>query len=560
MMPKLPAMAFARGSQPMRTSSFLRNCRAAVALLFAVMTVPTLGLVGLAVDYGIWNEAYSSLSLAASAAALNAAKTAASAKALSDASYITEGTTSGQQWFAAELGQGTYAATVTSTTPTVTIATNGSFVTATVTFSSTVKSVFGRLFKQASYNISTSAAATMSSGTFVEVVLMLDTSSSMGIGATTTDMQTLMQQSPCDPSNEFIRTSSNSTYTQVVGESYSLYQYLWQGQSYNGALATPVKTGSLSFVPAIANATMPTYCSQTQVSAGTCKQAEQCPTAVNGYPAYAGPPCAFACHSDGTKAAGLGTDLWAMARKNGVTLRLDTLKLATNQVLTAMQSDNIATMNNLSVGIYTFNTTLNPIYPGANCTPKAVGCEAGSAWSTAISAVGSPPKAGSGIYTDTGIQPAVAGTSGNNDDTEVEEAMSSLATNYVTAAGDGTAATKPKKVLMLITDGFEDDPTGAGYNGLRQAMPSSACTPFKTMGYTVYVVYTPYYPLMHTWYLANGVPIVEGTGSNSITANLAACSSDPNNDFITATDTASLSSALLTFLTDALDTPATFTK
>jgi Flp pilus assembly protein TadG len=532
-----------------------------VALLFATMIIPIIGLVGLAIDYGIWNEAYSSLSVAASAASLNAAKTAASALALADSNYATEGATAGKQWFLAELGQGSYAATTGTTPPTVTITTKSNYVTATVSFTSTVKSIFGKVFKRTTYPITVTAAATMSAGSYLEVVLMLDNSSSMGIGADTTAMTTMMKSSPCDASNEFTRTSSSSTYTQATPEAYSLYQYLWQGVKYDGAMATPVVSGSLTLNPATPTTSSPTvsYCSAAQVTSGLCKTAEQCPTNVNGYAAYAGPPCAFACHSDSSKPAGQGNDLWHTARVNGVTLRLDTLKVATNLVLTAMQTNNISAINNLSVGIYTFNTTLNPIYPGTSCTPQAFGCEAGSNWTTAISAVGSPPKAGSGVYTDTGIQPPVAATSGNNDNTEVEEAMSNLANNYVTAAGNGATAATPRKVLMLITDGYEDDPLGSGLNGLRQAMPASACTPFKNMGYTVYVVYTPYYPLMHTYYLANMVSTVESTGAGSITYNLQACASNAN-DFITATDQTSLNAALLAFLTDALDSPATFTQ
>jgi hypothetical protein len=137
--------------------------------------------------------------------------------------------------------------------------------------------------------------------------------------------------------------------------------------------------------------------------------------------------------------------------------------------------------------------------------------------------------------------------------------MSKLANNYVTAAGDGSSASQPRKILILITDGLEDDPTGTGYNGLRQAMPYSACTPFKTMGYTVYVIYTPYYPLLHEWYLASGMPIVEGTGTASIAYNLKTCASN-SNDYVIASDQATLNSDLLAFLTDALDAPATFTR
>ncbi len=537
-----------------------RDRRGAVAVLFATMIIPIVGVVGLAIDYGIWNEAYSSLSLAASSAALNAAKFAASAKAQGDSNYISEGVTAGQQWFLAELGQGSYAADPGTARPTVTVSINANIITANVSYSRTVNAVFGKIFKKAQYPISVTASATMSAASYLEVVLMLDNSSSMAIGATTADMTTMMQNTPCFTTNEYSRTASDSSYKQVYNQKYSIFQYSWEGATYDGGMAYPVVAGAMSYKAATPpdTSTPVDYCDASAVANGYCPQTEQCPTNVNGYPAYAGPPCAFACHSDASQPAGLGTDQWALARQKGLTLRLDTLKVATNLVLTAMQKNNVSSMNNLSVGIYTFNTTLNPIYPGTGCTPQASGCEAGSDWSTAISDVGLPPQS-AGVYTDTGIQPAVAGTSGNNDNTEVEEAMSSLANNYVTAAGDGSSATKPRKVLILITDGMEDDPTGTGYNGLRQAMPSSMCQPFKNMGYTVYVIYTPYYPLMHVSYLPALVPVAEGSGATSITYNLQACATNAD-DYIAATDQSSLNSAVLAFLTNALDSPATFTQ
>jgi len=533
--------------------------RGAVSVLFATMIIPIVALVGLAIDYGMWNETYSSLSLAASAAALNAAKMAAGADAKGDTSYLTEGQTAGQQWFLAELGQGAYAADPNGLTPpTVTVTNVANVITATVTYTGTVNSIFGRIYRKALYPISVSATATMSSGSYLEVILMLDNSSSMGIGATVTDMNTLMSQSPCDQSNAFARTQSNSTYSQLSNDAYSEFQTSWQGGNYDGTMTQPVMDGTLTLKPATPSnpsVAIP-FCYATTVANGTCQQEELCQNELNNYPAFAGPPCAFACHWDGNSVAGNGIDLWALARKKGVTLRLDTLKNATQKVLQAMQSNNMAT-NNLSVGIYTFNTSLTQVYP-TGCTPLAAGCEAGSSWSTAMSAVGLPPQT-AGVYTDTGIQPPLAVTAGDNDNTAVEEAMSNLATKYVTAAGDGSTAAKPRKVLILITDGFEDDPLASyGINGLRQAMPASACAPFKTMGYTVYVIYTPYYPLMHAWYLQYGIPIVEGTGTGSITYNLTNCATN-SNDFVTASNQSSLDTALLGFLTDALDSPATFT-
>jgi Flp pilus assembly protein TadG len=545
----------------MQLASIARARRGAVSVLFATMIIPIVGLVGLAIDYGIWNESFSSLSLAASAAALNAAKTAASAAANNDTNYISEGQTAGSQWFLAELGQGSYAADSGTSPPTVSVTRQAAMITANVSYTSTVSSVFGRIYRKALYPITVNATATMSAGSYLEVVLMLDNSSSMGLGATVADMNTLMKRSPCDQSNAWIRTKSNATYSQASMENYSEFQLSWAGNTYNstGGVTVPVMDGSLWLQPATPyNPTVGVpECNAIWVPNGQCAQVEQCPGNINGYPAYAGPPCAFACHWDGGSMAGNGNDLWALARRQGVALRLDTLKNATQNTLTAMQTNNMA-INNLSVGIYTFNTSLTQVYP-TNCTPQAFGCEAGSDWPTASSRVGWPPQT-AGVYTDTGIQPALAALGGDNDNTAVEEAMNNLATNYVTAAGDGSSASKPRKVLILITDGFEDDPLASvGINGLRQAMPSSACQPFKDMGYTVYVIYTRYYPLPHTWYLANGIPIVEGTTSASIQYNLNACASN-SNDFVIATDQSSLKSALLAFLTDALDSPATFIR
>jgi len=535
--------------------------RSAVALFFAAMAVVVIGMVGIAIDFGIWNENYSTLSLAASSAALNAAKTAANADLLNDPNYIAEGQAAGQQWFPAELGQGAYAAQIATTLPTVSMTVTATNITATVTYTSTVNSIFGKLFSKASYPITVSAAATMPVASYVEVIMMLDNSASMAIGGTTADMLTLSEISPCDPANEFVRTAASSTYSQATPNNYGIYQYSWNGKNYDGTLPTPITSGSSTYTPTLyrgGSGSSVAYCDATAVSNGYCQNLQQCAANVNGYPAYAGPPCAFACHSDGSNAAGLGTDLWAAARRNGVTLRFDLLKNATNLVLDDMQSYNITTLNNLSVGIYTFNTKLNAIYPGGTtCTTNNLNTiEACSNFATAEAAVGSPPAAGSGIYTDTGIQPAVAGSGQtNNDDTAYRESMNTLATTGVTAAGNGTSAATPKKVLFLVTDGFEDDPNG----GARDAMPSSSCQAFKNLGFTVYVVYTPYYPVMHSSYLSSWIPVVEGTGSNSITYNLTACASAAS-DYISASNQTTLNAALEGFLKMALNSPASFTK
>jgi hypothetical protein len=280
---------------------------------------------------------------------------------------------------------------------------------------------------------------------------------------------------------------------------------------------------------------------------------------VTYYP-LAGPPCTFACHWDSTKAAGSGNDLWALARRNNIQLRFDLVKNATNTVLQQMATDNISTLNNLSVGIYTFNSTVTQIYPNpATCGVSGSStCEAGSQFATAESLVGSPPTYPA--TADTGIQPVIGGLTGNNDNTAFPEDMNSLYNTYVTKAGSGANAASPQKVLFLITDGFLDDP----YTSLRQAFQSSYCTQFKNAGYKVYVVYTPYYPVEHQAYFANDwAQYVEQTGSQSISYQLQACSSNTStNDsyYISAADQTSLTTALLSFLKNAEQSPARFTE
>jgi hypothetical protein len=539
----------------------LRKDRASsVALLFAIMAIAVIGLVGAAVDYGFWNQTVASLSLAANGAALNAVKVAAAGELANDSAYLTEGTTAGTNWFEGQINSN--AAHFTNPVPTVSVS-GTTTVTATVSFSSEVTSIFGRWFGIKQYPISVTATAVIQNAPYLEVVLMLDNSSSMDIGATTADMQTLMNKSGCDQSNVYYENSAGA-YVNDNEDQYGVYQYQSTYGNYDGTLTYPIVDGSVTMTPA-KNTGIAT-CDPANVTSGACTVAEQCPQTINKNPTYAGPPCAFACHWDGTKQAGLGTDLWAAARKEGVTLRLDLVKNATNTVLQAMQSYNVGSLNNLSVAVYTFNSQLNPIYPAPGCTPQTFGCEAGNDFATAMTDVGSPPTPGSGVYTDTGIQPVVGQLQdvGNNYDTAVTESMTDLATNYVTPAGNGTSPTSPRKVLFLITDGFMDDPNLYGSGSARAAMPASTCTQFKNLGFTVYVVYTPYYPLMHIAYLQNWISMVEGTGTNSITYNLQQCSSytnaqNLNTYFIEATNQTQLNQALSGFLLTALQQAAKFT-
>jgi hypothetical protein len=564
-----------------------RGRRGAVALIFATMAVPIVGFTGLAVDYGLWSQTYTALDLAANTAALNAARIAAAAYLANDTNYAAEGQTAGTQWFNAALNQQSYSATSGTITPNVTVALGSASMVVTVTFSGSLKSIFGNLFQVTSYTVGGQAVASIPVAPYTEVVLFLDNSSSMDIAASVSGINQLMTLSACDPSNAFYdpngTTTNQANWTNQTLNTYGIYQLSYGGQTFSGNTAAGVTLSPVvndpapttPFPAATANeyptGTMTVtngsssfsfgapFVSTSYATGQTCQGV--LPKQSDGTYPIPGPPCAFACHwtnSASGDARGGTADLWGLARRNNIQLRFDLLKNATNTVLAQMASDNLSSINNLSVGVYTFNSTVTQIYP-ENCTPQAPGCEAGSNFSMAQADVGSPPTYPS--VTDTGIQPTVGARTGDNDDTAFPEDMNTLASNYVTAAGDGTSSIKSKKVLMIVTDGFQDDPYQAqGSSSERRAFDPSYCTQFKNMGYTVYVVYTPYYPVVHIAYLMNNwAALVQGTGSTSISYNLQQCASSAN-DYIAATDQATLNAALLTFLKDALNQPARFTK
>jgi Flp pilus assembly protein TadG len=522
---------------PLRYASRRRALRArgSVSVLFALSALPLLTLVGLGIDYGFWCQSYATLSMAADAAAMNAARVAVTGESQNDPNYVREGWVAGMVWFSANGGP-----YVNNATAKVTVS-GTNIVTAQVQFTGTVPAMLGGfLLRKTTYQISGGASAVATLAPYLNVDILLDNSSSMDIGATPTDIFIMQEITACAPSGAYSGPDSSGNYIQPLSHQVYLgYQCSMGGHTYDGGLPCPI-------TPPIPPATFSTYVPGTNFNAPGPSCQGWLPQQANGTYPRAGPPCAFACHFDTSKPAGTGNDFFGVARSTlgtgwPVTLRIDTVKTATNQVIAAMQSSNLA-IDNLNVGIFAFNTTLTQVYPNIG--------EAGNDWAAAEAAVGTPPTAGNLV--EQGIQPDTNGGS----DTDFPDAMTGLATKYLTPAGDGTTASTPRKALFLITDGFQDYGT-AGGGSSQQAFDPGYCAIFKNMGYTVYVVYTPYYPLMNYNYLNLYTGIVEGTGPGSLSYNLQACASAPS-DYIKVSDAASLNAALQGFLKLALISPARF--
>ena len=507
--------------------------RGGVAIIFAVLLVPLISCIALAIDFSFYIQARAQVNLAADAAAIHAVRLASQlynggSTSLADAE--TAGIQAGRQWFAAQLGK-TDAASVSDQNVAVAVRylpAPGGFAS-DVAYTGRIGNKLGA-FITPSWPVTTKATAQFNNN-YLEIIMMLDNSSSMLIGATDSDMLHMMQITPCYSANALY---PGKTKPALDVGMYSHYRCSGGGRSYTGNIQCPVPVAPPYTYPTLPVASAMVY---NYTGGPSCKG--WLPQQANGQYPTAGPPCAFACHEDGSKPPGQGTDLYALARStigtaNPITLRFDLLKKATNQMLSKMAAS-AAVSGNLSVGINTFSTGLTQVYPTRG--------EAGSDFTAAIAAVGAPPTAAN--QPDTGIQPDAFVTAGAHSDTNFPAAMDALG-KIATASGDGKTAASPQKALILITDGLADYNNGGTISGVDIAR----CNRFKAMGYIVYVVYTPYYPLIWYWYYLNQAAVVEGSGPGSVIYNLKQCASGTD-AFIAASNGPSLNAALQGILASA---------
>lgn len=561
----------------MSRTSCRKDRRSAVALLFAILAIPVVGLVGLAIDFGYWNQTYASLSLAASGAAMNAVKIAAAETLSKDPNAIADGVAAGKQWFVSQVGPtANYShLIVTNGAVAVNIPPNNqppppaSQITAQVIYTGTLNSVFGNLFSVFNYPLNVSATATQGLAPYLDVEILLDNSPSMQIGATPNDIAYMMSLTTCRAPGAFVPPGAGINGYNASGQNYA-YGYQYTGyDAENSELSAPFGSGDgniLGIAPPLPKGGM---------LANTLYPCPTSPTVPKG--ATAGPPCAFACHFDNSQPPGKGQDFFAAARSTiqqneqycyeasspqncQISLRFDLVKSAVNQVITTMQTDDLQ-IQNLKVGIFSFSNDVNQTYPASCSPPGSEACQAGDDWGTAQQLVGSYPTQAN--QEEPGIKPAYTAPGDNNTGyTNFPNVMTTLYQQYLTTkSGDGTSAAAPAKVLFMVTDGVGDYSIGAG-DRIYPAFDPTLCDYYKnTLGYQVYVVYTPYYSLMNTFYLQNIMQIAEPLQTSQVATNLQACASQPN-DFVVANpnDPQSIANALQNFLTLAITSGARFTQ
>jgi Flp pilus assembly protein TadG len=241
---------------------------------------------------------------------------------------------------------------------------------------------------------------------------------------------------------------------------------------------------------------------------------------INTMVANTSDQCAFACHESDTSP----NDYYGLARSLGVTLRMDLVAQATQNLMTTAQSTETSNNANYRAAIYTFNYGFNTI---TSLT---------SSLTTAKSQA-----ANIGIY-------EVPYQNWNNDTiTDYTDAMTQI-NSIMPNPGNGTnqKGDTPQEVLFIVTDGVEDETVNG--SRVQALMDPSYCTTIKNRGIRIAVLYTTYLPLpTNAWYNQYISPFQPNIGPN-----LQSCASPGL--YYAVTTNQDISAALISLFNSAVAT------
>jgi hypothetical protein len=230
--------------------------------------------------------------------------------------------------------------------------------------------------------------------------------------------------------------------------------------------------------------------------------------------------CAFACHASDTSP----NDYYGLARRLGVTLRMDLVTQATQSLMSTAQTTMSGNNAKYRAAIYTFNIGFNTI------TSLTSNLDIAQSLAAKIQ-----------LY-----------------EVPYQNWNSDTITNYTTAMGqinsimpnpgNGTniAGDRPQEVLFFVTDGVEDVTSSTAR--VQSLMDPSYCTTIKNRGIRIAVLYTTYLPLpTNAWYNQYIAPFQPNIGPT-----LESCAS-PGLFFQVSTDQ-DISAALIALFNTAVST------
>ena len=427
---------------------------------------------GAAIDYGRAAQIHTKLNAAADAAALAALTPAmlqqSSSVAQAAAVSMFNGLTEGIPGLTAHATQ----VTVTVTPGATTLIRDVS-----VTYSSSVDTIFAQVLGKSALSVSGFSQASAQAPPNIDFYVLLDNSPSMALPATQAGITQMQNLTP----KETLMTDAGSG-----GCAFACHQSSGNNSDTAGNPCT--------------DGTSPT-------TSGTSPSGK---TVTNAY-----------CASK----HGAQIDNYALARKNSITLRLDELNSGVSTLLqTASATANstvFATPPKYRFSIYSMDSLwqigLNPLMAlTANYT---------SGWTSASANFGVMEMYSNNNDCANAACSSGTSTPGGDVATNYDDSLGKLSqASYVPNPGNGTNQNgdTPQEVLFIVTDGVEDEQSGSrlqqAINDLGSAPGGNSsgtnwCTTIKNRGVKIAILYTDYLAVpANSWYETYIAPIQSDIG------------------------------------------------
>jgi Flp pilus assembly protein TadG len=223
--------------------------------------------------------------------------------------------------------------------------------------------------------------------------------------------------------------------------------------------------------------------------------------------------CAFACHEMDISPS----DYYGLAKKLGVTTRIDVVRSATQQLMDTANVTQIVP-NQFRAAIYTF------------------GASAASAGLTKIFPLSSSLSSAKTAAANIDLMTVPYQNYASDTDTDFDTVLPAI-DSLIASPGDGTSPSSPQKILFFVSDGVADastgvcsQPTSAGrdpqtgqtYTRCQEPLNVSWCTAMKARGIKIAVLYTTYLALpTNGWYVSWIDPFNKGPYGPSINSQIA---------------------------------------
>ena len=211
--------------------------------------------------------------------------------------------------------------------------------------------------------------------------------------------------------------------------------------------------------------------------------------------------CGFACHETNIAHDGGTKDNLAIARANNITLRIDLVTSAVNQLLNSWSNcpqsgisggvmQCMSALNNTTykAALYTFDLGLNTL--ASLTTPTAAGAQVNN---IALMPV---------VYQNCIVTTTNCKTDNGTDIAGALSSINSIMPNP--GLGSNASGDTPQEVVFLVTDGVEDkisatcpNASFASNSRCQQPLDTTMCTTIKNRGIKIAILYTEYLQLIN---------------------------------------------------------------